>query len=450
MNRVLSIARAAARGVALGLPAALCVLPSVPSAGPVDKPSPRAAARAAAAASTPTPAHPATAAQAAPAAPVAPQAVAEADPMERLRQRLAERLTAPGGGSTSGTLDLQVGTRSPATPAHGHAPTRPAAPGAARGSAPGAAAHAGAPHAAAAPAAGPTARDIAQGRAEGIAWSRPASPVPSHRVAAPAEGPAAQAHAPVAAARRATTAARGAHAGSTASGKGHGGAAHAPHWGYEGAAGPATWGALKPEFGLCANGQRQSPIDIRGGLAVDLEPVKFDYRPSAFSVIDNGHTVQVNMPPGNAIEVGGRRYELVQFHFHRPSEERIDGRQFEMSLHLVHKDPSGRLAVVGVLLGKGPAHPAVQTVWNNLPLEKNEEAAARAQLDPSHLLPEDRRYFTYMGSLTTPPCSEGVQWVVMRTPVTVTPEQVELFARIYPMNARPAQPVAGRRIMQSQ
>jgi carbonic anhydrase len=120
-----------------------------------------------------------------------------------------------------------------------------------------------------------------------------------------------------------------------------------------------------------------------------------------------------------------------------------------MSLHLVHKDPSGRLAVVAVLLGKGPAHPAVQTVWNNLPLEKLEEAPARAQIDPGHLLPEDRRYFTYMGSLTTPPCSEGVQWVVMRTPVTMTPEQIELFARIYPMNARPAQPVAGRRIMQS-
>lgn len=406
------------RFVALAaLPAALLVWPSLPSAGPVDKPVPKHVAKAA----TPAETHAAPAA-----APAAPEA--SADPMERLRSRLSERLAQPGAASVSGTLDLQVGTRAPAA---GHGSAKPAG---------------GAPAATAAGArgatgSGPSAQDIARGHAEGIAWSRPAAGAPTHRVSAhPDPLPAAAAHAPVA--RRVAAAPHAA--------KGHAPSAHAAHWGYEGAAGPAAWGALKPEFGLCANGQRQSPIDIRGGLAVDLEPVKFDYRPSAFSVIDNGHTVQVNLPPGNAIEVGGRRYELVQFHFHRPSEERIDGRQFEMSLHLVHKDPSGRLAVVGVLLGKGPAHPAVQTVWNNLPLEKNEEASARAQIDPSHLLPEDRRYFTYMGSLTTPPCSEGVQWVVMRTPVTVTAEQIELFARIYPMNARPAQPVAGRRIMQSQ
>jgi carbonic anhydrase len=315
------------------------------------------------------------------------------DPMERLRQRLAERLATPGTGPASGTLDLQMGTRAPAA-------------GAARRDAdvaPRKASHAGA-----------------------VPMQRVEAPL---HAAAPTGGPAAQV-------RRAAAA--------------HPPAAGQAHWGYEGAAGPAAWGGLRPDFNLCANGQRQSPIDIRGGLAVELDPVKFDYRPTPFSVIDNGHTVQVNLQPGNAIELGGRRYELVQFHFHRPSEERIDGRQFEMSLHLVHKDAAGKLAVVGVLLGKGPVHPVVQAVWNNLPLEKNEEAPARAPLDPSHLLPEDKRYFTYMGSLTTPPCSEGVLWVVMRTPVTVTEEQLALFARIYPMNARPAQPVAGRRIMQSQ
>ncbi len=223
----------------------------------------------------------------------------------------------------------------------------------------------------------------------------------------------------------------------------------APHWAYNGPAGPQTWGGLKPEFALCANGQRQSPIDIRGGLAVDLEPVKFDYQATRFGVIDNGHTVQVNVPPGNNIEVGGRRFELKQFHFHRPSEERIDGRQFEMSLHLVHADENGRLAVVAVLFDKGQAHAVLQRVWNNLPLERNDEAQARATLDATELLPADRRYFTYMGSLTTPPCSEGVQWVVMRQPVTAAVEQIELFARIYPMNARPIQAASGRRIMQS-
>jgi len=222
------------------------------------------------------------------------------------------------------------------------------------------------------------------------------------------------------------------------------------HWSYQGPAGPQTWGGLKPEFNLCGNGQRQSPIDIRGGLPVDLEPVKFNYQPSPFAVIDNGHTVQANLAPGNHVEIGGKRFDLVQFHFHRPSEERIDGRQFEMSVHLVHKDDQGKLAVVAVLFDKGLPQPAVQKVWNNLPLERGEESAARVQLDPAEILPTDRRYFTYMGSLTTPPCSEGVQWVVMRQPVTMSPEQLELFARIYPMNARPVQQASGRRILQSQ
>ena len=220
-------------------------------------------------------------------------------------------------------------------------------------------------------------------------------------------------------------------------------------WAYTGAAGPQSWGGLRPEFAQCANGHRQSPIDIRDGLAVDLEPVRFEYQASPFVVVDNGYTVQVNLAAGNRIEVGGKRFELQQFHFHRPSEERIDGRQFEMSVHLVHKDEQGRLAVVTVLFEPGPAQPVVQKVWNHLPLERHLEAAARAPLDLMDLLPADRRYYTYMGSLTTPPCTEGVQWIVMRQPVTLAPEQVELFARIYPMNARPLQAASGRRIMQS-
>jgi carbonic anhydrase len=227
---------------------------------------------------------------------------------------------------------------------------------------------------------------------------------------------------------------------------GHQAGAHLAHWGYGEAGGPAQWGSLKPEFAKCANGSRQSPIDIRGGVKVDLEPIQFDYRAGGFSVVDNGHTVQVNLAAGNSIEVMGRRYELLQFHFHRPSEERIDGRSFDMSVHLVHRDPEGRLAVVGVLLDRGSAHPVVQAVWNNLPLEKGELLAAQVAMDPSHLLPADRRYYTYMGSLTTPPCSEGVLWMVMQQPVQVTPEQVAVFARLYPMNARPVQSAAGRMI----
>jgi len=221
------------------------------------------------------------------------------------------------------------------------------------------------------------------------------------------------------------------------------------HWDYEGEQGPEAWGRLRPEFSRCASGQRQSPIDIRGGIAVDLEPIRFDYRSSAFSVIDNGHTVQVNVEPGNAITITGKRYELVQFHFHRPSEERINGRQYDMVVHLVHKDADGKLAVVAVLLDRGSAQAVVQAVWNNLPLEKGDEVRAGTRIDLAQLLPEDKRYYTYMGSLTTPPCSEGVLWMVMKQPVPVSVEQVAIFSRLYPMNARPIQQADGRLIKES-
>jgi len=231
---------------------------------------------------------------------------------------------------------------------------------------------------------------------------------------------------------------------------GHQASPHAAHWSYGGEGGPEQWGQLKPEFATCATGSRQSPIDIRSGVKVDLEPIQFDYRPSAFGVIDNGHTIQVNVGGGNAIEVQGRRYDLVQFHFHRPSEERINGRQFDMVAHLVHKDPEGRLAVVAVLLDRGGvAQPLIQTVWNNLPLEKGSEVSVRGDIDMNHLLPADRRYFTYMGSLTTPPCSEGVLWLVLQQPVPVAQDQIGVFSRLYPMNARPVQQASGRLIKQS-
>jgi len=226
-------------------------------------------------------------------------------------------------------------------------------------------------------------------------------------------------------------------------------AGHEQHWSYDGEGAPASWGTLKPEFAKCSTGTRQSPIDIRDGIRVQLDPVQFAYQPSAFRVLDNGHTIQVNVAAGNTIEVMGRRYELLQFHFHRPSEERVDGRQFDMVVHLVHKDLDGRLAVVAVLLERGSAQPVVQTVWNNLPLEKGDEVAARGTLDLNALLPPERGYFTYMGSLTTPPCSEGVLWMVMKQPVPVSADQISVFARLYPMNARPIQQASGRLIKES-
>ena len=261
------------------------------------------------------------------------------------------------------------------------------------------------------------------------------------------------------AATTATTAAVGGHgatradaAGTTstpgreAGGHGHGRSAH---WSYSGEGGPENWWRLKPEFARCAEGARQSPINIRGGIQVDLEPIRFEYRASAFSVTDNGHTVQVTTSPGNTLSVMGRRYELIQFHFHRPAEERVDGRVFDMVAHLVHKDPDGRLAVVAVLLDRGQPNPIIQSVWNSLPLERNEPLAGTAPLELEQLLPVNRGYYTYMGSLTTPPCSEGVLWLVMKEPVTVSTEQIAIFSRLYPMNARPLQPIGDRLVKES-
>ncbi len=226
-------------------------------------------------------------------------------------------------------------------------------------------------------------------------------------------------------------------------------AGHAEHWSYEGGGGPEAWARLKPEFATCSGGKRQSPIDIRDGIKVALDPVQFDYQLATFRVIDNGHTVQVNVAPGSGLEVMGQRYELQQFHFHRPSEERIDGRQFDMVVHLVHKSLEGRLAVVAVLLERGAVQPLLQQVWANLPLERGDEVRARGTLDLNQLLPTERGYFTYMGSLTTPPCSEGVLWLVLKQPVQVSPDQIAIFARLYPMNARPIQSASGRLIKES-
>ncbi|MBR7793993.1 carbonic anhydrase family protein [Undibacterium sp. FT147W] len=226
---------------------------------------------------------------------------------------------------------------------------------------------------------------------------------------------------------------------------GHG----AVHWSYDGEGGPTNWGKLNSANAKCDIGDRQSPIDIRDGIRVDLEPINFDYKPSGFSVIDNGHTIQVNVAAGNYISIMGRNYELLQFHFHKPSEERVNGRSFDMVVHLVHKDADGKLAVVAVLLERGKAQNIVQQIWNNLPLEKNLALAAPTAIDINQLLPEKRDYYTYMGSLTTPPCSEEVLWMVMKEAVEISSEQIAIFGRLYPMNARPLQKTAGRLIKES-
>ncbi|MRR51540.1 MAG: carbonic anhydrase family protein, partial [Rhodocyclaceae bacterium] len=202
------------------------------------------------------------------------------------------------------------------------------------------------------------------------------------------------------------------------------------HWAYEGEGAPANWGKLQSDYATCATGTRQSPIDIREGIKVDLETIKFNYKPTQFVVVDNGHTIQVNVGEGSSITVTGKEYHLVQFHFHRPSEERINGKAFDMVIHLVHKDYDGNLAVVAVLLEKGSEHPVIQSIWNYMPLEKGMAVdPPNVAIDPLRLLPENRAYYTYMGSLTTPPCTENVLWMVFKPPGQVSPEQIGVFAR---------------------
>jgi carbonic anhydrase len=224
---------------------------------------------------------------------------------------------------------------------------------------------------------------------------------------------------------------------------------HGTNWSYEGETGPANWSKINSDWAKCSAGNRQSPIDLRDGIKVNLEQISFDYHPSSFSEVNNGHTIQVTVGGGNFITVGNTVYELQQFHFHRPSEEKINGKGTEMVIHLVHKSAEGKIAVVAVLIERGEPHKLMQTVWDNLPLEKQEVVSPSIVLDPIDALPERRDYFTYMGSLSEPPCTEGVLYLVFKQPMQASPAQMALFSRLYPLNARPVQSTAGRMIKES-
>jgi carbonic anhydrase len=225
------------------------------------------------------------------------------------------------------------------------------------------------------------------------------------------------------------------------------------HWAYEGETGPQAWGNLKPEFNVCAIGKRQSPINIEDGntLQGPAEPVQFAYAPSNATVVNNGHTIQVDVQGENSITVRGSTYRLLQFHFHTPSEEQLNFKRFPMVAHLVHKNNEGQLAVVAVLLDEGLANPLIDKVWTYMPLDNGDRVRMPAGLlNLTELLPTDQRYYQFMGSLTTPPCSEGVLWMVLKQPVTLSKAQFRLFTQLYPNNARPVQPVNGRAVREAQ
>jgi carbonic anhydrase len=225
---------------------------------------------------------------------------------------------------------------------------------------------------------------------------------------------------------------------------------HEHPWDYGAARGPGHWGELKPEFAPCKNGHRQSPIDIRNPRKADLPAIQFSYKPTPLNIIDNGHTIQINYSPGSFITVGGKRYELKQFHFHRPSEEKINGKSYEMVAHLVHADEKGNLAVVAVLLEKGQDNALVHTLWKDIPREKDKiESDKDVQIDADGLLPSDHSYYTFSGSLTTPPCSENVTWFVLKHPVSVSAEEIDQFSKLYRDDARPTQPLYNRVVLES-
>lgn len=222
------------------------------------------------------------------------------------------------------------------------------------------------------------------------------------------------------------------------------------HWGYDGDAGPSHWAALDPDFALCQSGHHQSPINIRNPRKADLPPIQVDYQPSPLHIIDNGHTIMINYAPGSSIRVGENRYVLKQFHFHRPSEEQVDGKSYEMSVHLVHADEQGNIAVVAVLIKTGAENSLIDELWSDVPTEKEqEERLENVQINAKALLPEDRSYYTFTGSLTTPPCTENVTWFVLKHPVTVSAAEIKRFEKLYRHNARPPEPLYDRVVMEA-
>jgi carbonic anhydrase len=226
-------------------------------------------------------------------------------------------------------------------------------------------------------------------------------------------------------------------------------AADAARWSYSGATGPAKWAKLDKSFVACAQGKTQSPIDIPDAEARkgDLSPLLFDYRPSPLRIIDNGRTIQVNYAPGSSLSVGGKRYALVELDFHKPSEDKISGKGHDMEAHLVHRGKDGKIAVVAVLLDQGSGNPLIKTLWANLPQTKDKENIVDAvKINALELLPRDKGYYAFAGSLTTPPCGEDVQWFVLKTPTQISGDEIARFAKSYPMNARPVQELNARDI----
>lgn len=215
------------------------------------------------------------------------------------------------------------------------------------------------------------------------------------------------------------------------------------HWSYSSGITPPKWGEVSP---TCAIGTHQSPVALSTKQAkaqAPQQPLEFSWSKSTGELVDTGHSDQVNLPPGNSITYGGTRFELLQFHFHTPSEHTLDGKAAPMEVHFVHKSAEGKFAVVGVLLKQGTAASPFASVLTALPAPGERKSV---EVDLPAMLPKDRKHFVYSGSLTTPPCSEDVQWIVIRTEEPVSKAELDGFKAKYPKNARPVQPLKGRTV----
>ncbi len=220
------------------------------------------------------------------------------------------------------------------------------------------------------------------------------------------------------------------------------------HWGYSGEAGPENWGKLDTKYVACGTGRNQSPIDLANFVEAELEPTASAYQPGTTEILNNGHAVQINYAAGSSITVNGHAFELKQFHFYAPSENTIKGKHFPMESHLVHADEDGNLAVVALMFEEGEANSLLTSLWETMPNKAGDKHALPASHDVSALLPSDLDYYRFNGSLTTPPCSEGVWWFVVKQPATASKAQIEQFSKVmgHPNN-RPVQPVNARVVL---
>lgn len=223
--------------------------------------------------------------------------------------------------------------------------------------------------------------------------------------------------------------------------------AHDHHWSYES---PDQWGEINADFATCKNGQNQSPIDIRSTVNGQLQPLAVKYNAKQKSIVNNGHTVQINVQDGDDIKVDDETFTLRQFHFHTPAENMINGESFPLEVHFVHSSAQGGLAVMGVMFKPGAMNPTLEAILRSVPAKVNEEKRLNKPLDLSSLKPVNKQYYRYSGSLTTPPCTEGVRWLVMKDAVYASPAQIASFEKILGEhgNSRPVQTLNGRVIVE--